>query len=422
MLDVRTEVSSSRALLCQLHSEVAAVLDLPSDGEPAAHSQRKAALHALVNKWGRRVSGKPQDASSSTIADDDCGDALAKTLQRQAMVTELKADLATFRTRRVQADAKANIGRKTAENVQLLQENARLRREMKALHDRLTLAEVANRSGAIASHPGAATRCRPRDREDAQSMQSIPEEALDRRDSGDVVAGHGMSSLDCDWLSHSPLRRAMTTRPASAVSTSPSTLPTPAKHVARPWSASAELEARGYVDRSQRRRPHSAWAAPSTERVVARRPHSCSVARDRPARILNELVGRERDQVSMLTAQLEASHGVVAEQQGEVRALQMLVRGLLGKTLDSDQNQHHEHGHGVSFGDAEDEETIYDGAYEGKDSNGGGPAGQTLQRQRSMSAQPLRPVPEHHPRGVVRPSSAGGVDMVTARTKRRGHL
>jgi hypothetical protein len=395
MLKVKNDASTSGSMFNQMKSELAAVMQQPEGNEPSHHSL---ALRALVNKWARCAPSKQQVRAADASKDDDGDAALAGALQRQAMVGELNADLAEFRTQRMQADVKASMARRTCENAQLLQENANLRREMKGLRDRLTVAERAQRATSIAAAEPVAALGQQRGHDDARVMRAIVEHTEQERDIDETMIG----------LAISPSWRAAPSRPVSGASTAApgelSTRPQSAKQSSRPCSAVVQTSrAAQPASTSPRQRPHSAWVMSSPERARVRRPHSGSVVHGRPSRILNELMGREREQTSHLASQLEESCGVLAGQQEELRALKTLVKHLMKSDsgiaatrmpVDTDEV-------GISEDDGMSEDATQEMTAV--------PTGSASRAGRPISAQPHLAWPQRQAQAASRPWSAGRI-------------
>ena len=295
------KAADTQSALQQLTGDLARAWDLPDGGGGGgAPSERSRALQNVHAKW---CSG---DAPAAAEHDD-----VSATMRRQVAATEVKADLAEFRTQRMRTVAQASVSQKVRENMDILNENASLRREVHALQKRLAALEGTTAPARSVS-PGA------------------------RGDQGSAEALQGAASR----LGGIPAP----SRPVSGVSAAASSRPASALACKAP--------------RPQLRRPHSATALPSShalqggEGAAARRPWSCDpaalrkpapttgasqrIVRYRPAHVLREMAQQGAAHDRGLQAALDGKDRQLEEQQAQMRVLQAMVQQKILEESDLD--------------------------------------------------------------------------------------
>lgn len=337
-----------RARLGRLTRALATAWSLSPHSINGRPSPRDAALLEVVNAWVR---------DDGIAAGEGADDAAAHALQRQVLVTELKADVAQHRSARAEAAARGTAHAHMAQNRDLIEENAALRRDKKLLREQLAAAEAALRAlqGTAAggvSLAGAAQQRRsgsPSRDGTAGTLQPIPEDAADAGTA--EAAGSSRPHLDrsISGLISMLGSRVPPSRPASGLMQS----------AARPTSARAGVAgalgvATDGASQERRRRPQSASAAlmrPNTAAAritgsqTLRRPHSShtrarsssgGVARCRPARVFTELLKEERRRLGALEDDNAAKAETIAAQQAQMLLLQSAVRRQIMRGTDDE--------------------------------------------------------------------------------------
>jgi hypothetical protein len=309
--------------------------DLSSSAQP---SPRAEALLALFNKWVCKE------------AQPDAGiESLAHTLQKQVLVTELKADVAQYRSTVLESNGRASVAQKLRHNMELLDENTSLRREKKLLRDELlaangTIEELRaallasmGEEGAGGTTPRAATLSGQVSigRPGSGRLETIQEDGQPAGPSGSVgrISDAGDESITSYFASLGS--RATPSRPVSGASSSISRPTSGDKHQrhapalpsrSRPHSAAAIVgggSAGSSVSRPLRPRPHSSHAGGKS--AQSRHGVRGAIAHFSPARVLNQLVSQERGRMGELEAAVLARDATIESQRAQMRLLQSMV-------------------------------------------------------------------------------------------------
>ena len=350
------EAQALRSVLDQFRSDFAKAWTESDAADGNKPSRRAEALHTLYDKWVKCEA--PVDTGSES---------LSHALQKQVLVTELKADVAHFRAGMVESNTKADAMQKLRQNRILLDENTELRRDRKLLRDELAAAQgtvselraallatnaahqrTEHAASQLADQP-AASSCRlDTIMEDAPVHAGLDQSAPQAEESDGFMAG----------LYASLGSRVQPSRPVSGASSSTS----------RPLSAASHIGAGSSTAARRQTRPHSASAVSSQRSASShvsrpmRRPQS-SIERSRlhgarsgaakgrvmhfsPVRVLNHLLGENNEKAGKLEAQLRKRDDTIASQRAQMQLLQSMVhRQILEEEADA--------------GDDADEEMLY---------------------------------------------------------------
>jgi hypothetical protein len=276
--------------------------DVSTNGKPSEHVT---ALRALSAKW---LSSKAQ----GRVEVED----IAHTLQKQVLVTELKADLAQSRTKRIESSTKASVAHKVHENMQLMAENTSLRRDKKLLRDAL---HAANLTIEDLRSPATMVSCLGRS---AEGLEATPTVVLGG------AADAPSPSLQLAVASPRPCSAGAITSYFASLG-SPAAPSRPVSAMLAPLANLSRAEPQVALN-PHRPRPHSAMVRPVRQLPTSsqrRRPlsglerGSRGIAHFSPARALTELVGQKSERVVSLEAQLSSRERTIEEQQAQIRLL-----------------------------------------------------------------------------------------------------
>jgi hypothetical protein len=313
---VSSEAASHRAKLRQLKGELSRAWDLPGNDHDKHASERMLALHAVHEKWLKQ---------GTTSHSEDT--ALVCTMQRQVIVTELKADLAEYRAERSRSVAALSVSRKVKENKDLLNENSALRRDKEGLeHELGALRDPTNACGQESArqvHNVALGEAQPIVLNKTEVQRKI----------GDSTGSECDKFVGAASVLGTP---AAPSRPVSGPSTRVRSRPASAsmlhtcEHLSmRPLSATAL---------NSTRRASSARSSVQARQVshIGQPPHATSsgailgpsgrIVRYQPAQALHAIFDRERNLSSALQAEIETRDRLLEDQHAQMHILKAMVQ------------------------------------------------------------------------------------------------